>query len=133
HAPIAEVPERLSHRLVVEASDLRDILESQLAVGGRFTRSIATASARLIEGEDESPRVNATVRAMLDSGDTLRDQMELLHARLENSRQQISELQQRLFESQTRLMVDPLTGAGNRAYFDAMMTSLMQLRDAHND
>ena len=121
-----DLHEQLSDELVDQMGGLKSLLGNQLAVNGEFNEQIALAESRLQSGECTREEVAECVQTILAGNATVAQKMELISSRLEDSLQKIQTLQEHLSESKQQLHKDPLTGAGNRRYFDLMLSQAIE-------
>jgi diguanylate cyclase len=115
------VNERISLELANELGDLRSLISSQQSAGDNFNSSINSASETLSTNADASSEIRDCVAELLASNKNMQSKLHETSTRLQESQSQIAELRNDLVSSQKKAMIDPLTGVGNRRYFDAMM------------
>jgi len=84
------------------------------------------AFAQLALGQISSLRLNANPAQ-------LRDLVRLREERLATSKSEISNLQHSLEAMRAESLTDPLTGLGNRKYFDRMIETAVQTSLANNE
>jgi diguanylate cyclase len=105
---------------------LQLLIRDQLTANDEFSVSITNAGAGLDVPGISPEKVRDSVRIVLHSNEKIRGQLHELKNQLEESRSQIDHLRTSLQESQKSLMTDPLTGVGNRRFFDAMLTQAIK-------
>ncbi len=115
-----DVDARISRELSDEMADLESLIASQLTAGNEFRDSIDSASDKL--GTDAtSDEIQTCIAGLIASNTKMQSQLEESSSRLQESQSQVSELRNDLAESQKSVMTDPLTGVGNRRFFETMM------------
>ncbi len=70
-------------------------------------------------GADE---IRGCVEAVLATSESIQNQLRELTSQLQESQANVEKLQAGFLESQLSLQTDPLTGVGNRRFFDTVMT-----------
>lgn len=112
--------ELFSESLSVQIEGLQALLSSQQGANDEFGESIAKASSTL--GETVVPdQIQSCLRTVLEKNESMQQRLASMDAKLVESRSQIEVLREGLTESQKAMLIDPLTGIGNRRFFDTMM------------
>ncbi len=112
--------ELISESLSVQMEGLQALLSSQLGANVEFGESIVNASSTL--GETVVPdEIQSCLRMVLEKNKSMQQRLACMDEKLIESLSQIEGLREGLTESQKALVIDPLTGIGNRRFFDTMM------------
>src|SRR5262249_56896287 len=90
------------------------------------------ASEKLSSAKDRD-QVKAIVETLVKSTREMRETNKALEERLTLSKNEISNLQQSLEAIRAESLTDPLTGLGNRKYFDRMIEMAVQNALASNE
>ena len=113
--------ELISESLSVQMEGLQKLLSSQLGANGEFGESLENASSTL--GETVVPdEIQSCLRTVLRKSESMQQRLASMDAKLVESRSQIEGLREGLTESQKAMLTDPLTGIGNRRFFDTIMS-----------
>ncbi len=124
---IVEVNESISRSLVAQIDGLQTLLSQQQSAGDEFESSVESANHDLRVESITPAAIKKCLSAVLACNERMQAQVRQTRAQLEQSQRQVNQLRQDLVTSQKALMTDPLTGIGNRRFFDTMM---MQAFDA---
>lgn len=119
-AESAESNARVSEGLAEEIGGLQSLVRDQLAVNTEFDSSVSTAIEELRTHSIDT-EAGACIDVLQVSNERMQGQLSQLNNRLEDSQQQIDRLRDSVLESQKLLMTDPVTGVGNRRFFDTMI------------
>ena len=117
----AEVNHSISQKLAKEMDGLHKLISSQQGVNEEFGGSIASASDRLIEQSDSSMEMRTCLSEMLLCKEKMTASMAEMDLKLKTSKGQVESLKETLAEMQKSILIDPLTGLGNRRVFDATL------------
>jgi diguanylate cyclase len=98
----------------------------------RYEASLSDASERLTAAESRD-QIKAIVESLMKWTREMRDTNKALEQRLTLSKGEISNLQQSLEAIRAESLTDPLTGLGNRKYFDRMIDMAVQSALANNE
>lgn len=129
--PSDDASEQVSRELANRMSELGSLISSQLTAGDDFSDSINAANETLTSNTSASSEIRDCVTELLESNKHMQTQLQETSSRLKESQNQVAELRNDLVNSQKKVMTDPLTGVGNRRYFDMMMEQAVNdgLRD----
>ena len=116
-----QVSDQIGSELSDEMAKLQGLIDTQLTAGDEFRHSIVVTNDALTDDSDTTSEISACVMQLLESNRKMQSELQVAHSQLEASRGQIHGLRQNLVESQKSMMTDPLTGVGNRRYFDTLM------------
>ncbi len=96
-----------------------------LDMTGTYDASLSDATEQLSSAKSRE-QIESIVERLLRSTGEMREANKALEDRLTLSKNEISNLQQSLEAIRTESLTDPLTGLGNRKYFDRMIASAVQ-------
>jgi diguanylate cyclase len=108
------------------------LLTDALSTSSSYDASLDGASRKL-SGADTREQVQAIVESLVKSTREMRDTNKVLEERLLLSKSEISNLQQSLEAIRAESLTDPLTGLGNRKYFDRMIEQAVQSALTQNE
>ena len=109
--------DKVGARVIGEIDDVMALISEALEVSASYDANLASASERLTNARTRD-QVKAIVGTLLKSTREMRETNKALEDRLTLSKSEISNLQQSLEAIRTESLTDPLTGLGNRKYFD---------------
>jgi len=127
----SELSHRLGEQLSSAIGNVESIISDQLTAQHDFKTVIGSASDE-IDGQDKevSPEnLRACLASILQSNKLMQNQLSKMASRLDESRNQVGQMRESFLESQKKLMMDPLTGVGNRLFFDNCMKNAMESPD----
>jgi len=116
--PSEDVTERIGLELTDELEQLQSMVSSQMHATDQFNSSITDVSATLSGLSEQPDSVGQCVAQLLASNRVMQDRLQEMDERLQESQAHAMELQRDYQESQKAMMMDPLTGVGNRRFFD---------------
>ncbi|MGA7807233.1 GGDEF domain-containing protein [Bradyrhizobium sp.] len=122
HIKTTDRIDKVGARVIGEIDDVMTLLTDALGMSVRYDVSLNGASQELA-GAKNRDQVEAIVEILLKSTREMRDTNKALEERLTLSKSEIGNLQQSLEAMRTESLTDPLTGLGNRKYFDRMIES----------
>jgi diguanylate cyclase len=117
HIKTTDRIDKVGARVIGEIDEVMQLIGDALSVSATYDASLSGASERL-SSADSSDQVKAIVDALVKSTREMRDTNKALEERLILSKTEISSLQQSLEAIRAESLTDPLTGLGNRKYFD---------------
>ncbi|WP_426425965.1 GGDEF domain-containing protein [Bradyrhizobium genosp. A] len=125
HIKTTDRIDKVGARVIGEIDDVMTVLSDALSMTGAYDTSLSGATEQLssAKGRDQ---VKAIVEALLRSTGEMRETNKALEDRLTLSKNEISNLQQSLEAIRAESLTDPLTGLGNRKYFDRMIGMAVQ-------
>ncbi|MDR3468853.1 MAG: GGDEF domain-containing protein [Xanthobacteraceae bacterium] len=109
--------DKVGARVINEIDEVMNLITDALGMTTQFGRSLDGATADLVAARDRDS-VLAVVNALVQSTRDMRENNKILESRLVNSKQEVANLQQSLEAIRAETLTDPLTGLGNRKYFD---------------
>jgi diguanylate cyclase len=102
-----------------------NLITEALAMSARYDDSLCGATEKL-EAAESRDQVKTVVESLVKSAREMRDINKALEERLTLSKSEISNLQQSLEAIRAESLTDPLTGLGNRKYFDRSIEMAVQ-------
>ena len=111
--------------MIGEIDDVMTLIGEALGMSASYDASLSGASERLAAAQ-KPDQVKAIVDSLVKSTREMRDTNKALEDRLSVSKAEISNLQQSLEAIRTESLTDPLTGLGNRKYFDRSIESAVE-------
>jgi len=122
---ISERIDTVGARVISEINDVMVALNGALDDTTNFDSDLSNAATRLAESTD-SVVVKQVITALVSATRTMREKNLAMENRLTSSRQEIASLQQSLEAIRAESLTDPLTGLGNRKFFDRTLDELME-------
>jgi len=117
HFKASERIDKVGARVLGEIDDIMRLVSDVLGMSSNYSGNLEGAAEKLTLAE-HGGQVRAVVEALVQSTRDMRDSNKALEDRLTLSRSEISNLQQSLEAIHAESLTDPLTGLGNRKYFD---------------
>ncbi|TWU41358.1 Response regulator PleD [Novipirellula aureliae] len=126
-----ELSYQLGEQLSFAIGNVESIISDQLTAQDEFKTAIGSASDAIDhQDKDVSPDIlQACLASILDSNKQMQRQLSKMASRLDESRNQVGQLRENFIESQKKLMTDPLTGVGNRLFFDNCLNNAIESPD----
>jgi diguanylate cyclase len=125
HLKTSDRIDKVGARVIGEIDDVMALLTEALGVSAGYDASLSGADEELLAAESRH-QVKAIVETLVKSTREMRQMNKELAARLELSKSEISNLQHSLEAIRAESLTDPLTGLGNRKYFDRMIDTAVQ-------
>jgi diguanylate cyclase len=125
HIKTTDRIDKVGARVIGEIDDVMELLTDALSMSSSYDSSLDGASRKLA-GANTREQVQAIVESLVKSTREMRDTNKVLEERLLLSKNEISNLQQSLEAIRAESLTDPLTGLGNRKYFDRMIEQAVQ-------
>jgi diguanylate cyclase len=117
--------DKVGSRVIGEIDDVMKLINDAIGMAASFDDSLSGAAQKLSLAEDRD-EVKAIVDSLVKSTREMRDTNQALESRLTLSKTEISNLQQSLEAIRAESLTDPLTGLGNRKYFDRSIEVALQ-------
>jgi len=117
--------DKVGARVIGEIDDVMSLLTDALGMSASYDASLNGASEKLSAAKTPD-QVKGVVESLLRSTREMRETNKALEERLMLSKNEISNLQQSLEAIRAESLTDPLTGLGNRKYFDRMIETAVQ-------
>jgi len=117
HTRSADQIDKVGVRVIHEIDDVMTVVADALGLTSRFGSSLADAGKNLGHAASRE-HVKAVVEALVRSTHEMQATNKVLESRLTASKHAIHSLQRSLEAIRAETLTDPLTGLGNRKYFD---------------
>ncbi len=125
HIKTTDRIDKVGARVIGEIDDVMKLLSEALGMSAVYDASLSGASEKLASAKSRE-QIKAIVETLVRSTREMRDTNKALEDRLTLSKNEISNLQQSLEAIRAESLTDPLTGLGNRKYFDRMIGIAVQ-------
>jgi diguanylate cyclase len=125
HIKTTDRIDKVGARVIGEIDDVMTLLTDALGMSASYNASLDGATRKL-SGAKSREQVKAVVDSLAKSTHEMRETNKALEERLTLSKNEISNLQQSLEAIRAESLTDPLTGLGNRKYFDRMIDMAVQ-------
>jgi diguanylate cyclase len=125
HIKTTDRIDKVGSRVIGEIDDVMGLLTAALGMSASYNASLDSATEQL-SGAKSRDQVKAIVQSLVKSTHEMRETNRALEDRLTLSKNEISNLQQGLEAIRAESLTDPLTGLGNRKYFDRMIEMEVQ-------
>jgi diguanylate cyclase len=117
--------DKVGARVIGEIDDVMTLITEALGTSASYDDSLNGATKKLEVAKSHS-QVKAIIESLIKSTAEMRDTNKALEERLTLSKSEISNLQHSLDAIRAESLTDPLTGLGNRKYFDRSIDSAVQ-------
>jgi diguanylate cyclase len=117
--------DKVGARVIGEIDDVMNLITEALGVSATYDSSLSGATQKLAAAQNPD-QIEAVIESLLTSTREMRDTNKALEDRLTLSKSEISNLQQSLEAIRAESLTDPLTGLGNRKYFDRSIEMAVQ-------
>jgi diguanylate cyclase len=118
--------DKVGARVINEIDDVMQLITDSLGMTTTFGDSLAGATQKLSATSD-GEQIKAIVAKLVNSTREMQETNKALEDRLTASKGEISQLQQSLEAIRAESLTDPLTGLGNRKYFDRALGAAVEL------
>jgi diguanylate cyclase len=125
HLKTTDRIDKVGARVIGEIDDVMNLLTDALGMSANYDASLTGASEKLTSAKNRD-QIKAVVETLVKSTREMRETNKALEERLTLSKNEISNLQQSLEAIRAESLTDPLTGLGNRKYFDRMIEMAVQ-------
>ncbi len=132
HLKTTDRIDKVGARVIGEIDDVMRLLTDALGVSATYDASLDGASQKLSAAKNRE-QIKAVVEMLVKSTREMRETNKALEERLTLSKNEISNLQQSLEAIRAESLTDPLTGLGNRKYFDRMIDMAVQTALANGE
>jgi diguanylate cyclase len=109
--------DKVGARVIGEIDDVMTLIDDALGMSASYDDTLSGATAELSVAKNPD-QVKTIVQSLTKSTREMRETNRALRDRLRLSKSEISDLQQSLEAIRAESLTDPLTGLGNRKYFD---------------
>ena len=125
HIKTTDRIDKVGARVIGEIDDVMRLINDALGMSASYDATLTGATEKLshVESRDQ---VKTIVGTLVKSTHEMRDTNKALEERLMLSKTEISSLQQSLEAIRAESLTDPLTGLGNRKYFDRSIEMAVQ-------
>ena len=117
--------DKVGSRVIGEIDDVVKLIDDALGMSASYDESLSGATKELAVAR-KPDEIEAIVESLVKSTREMRDINQALGDRLTLSKKEISNLQQSLEAIRAESLTDPLTGLGNRKYFDRSIEVAVQ-------
>jgi diguanylate cyclase len=117
--------DKVGARVIGEIDDVMTLITDALGMSASYDDSLSGATQELSVAQ-KPDQVKAIIESLVKSTREMRDTNKALEDRLSLSKTEISNLQQSLEAIRAESLTDPLTGLGNRKYFDRSIDAAVQ-------
>ena len=124
--------DKVGARVINEIDDVMALITDALNMTTSFGHNLDGATQKLGAAHDLST-VMSVVQSLVKSTLEMRENNKVLEARLIVSKQEIGNLQQSLEAIRAETLTDPLTGLGNRKYFDRTIEDAVKHALQHSE
>ena len=125
HIKTSDRIDQVGSRVIGEIDDVMMLLTDALGMSSSYDASLSGASQKLSAAQNRE-QIKAVVEQLVKSTREMRDTNKALESRLTLSKNEISNLQHSLEAIRAEILTDPLTGLGNRKYFDRSIDLAVQ-------
>ncbi|MDP3075299.1 GGDEF domain-containing protein [Bradyrhizobium sp.] len=125
HIKTTDRIDKVGVRVIGEIDDVMALISDALGMSASYDDSLSGATQKLSVAADRD-QIKAIVEGLVKSTREMRDTNKALEDRLSLSKNEISNLQQSLEAIRAESLTDPLTGLGNRKYFDRSIEMAVQ-------
>jgi diguanylate cyclase len=124
--------DKVGARVVGEIDDVAKLMGDTLDMSAIYDACLGGACQKLAIAQGHE-QVKSVIETLLKSTRDMRETNRALEARLTVSKNEISNLQQSLEAIRAESRTDPLTGLGNRKYFDRMIEMAVEQASVKNE
>ena len=117
--------DKVGARVIGEIDDVMKLITQALGMSANYDSSLTNATQKLAVAQNRD-QVKVIVESLVTSTREMRETNKALEDRLTLSKSEISNLQQSLEAIRAESLTDPLTGLGNRKYFDRSIEIAVQ-------
>ncbi|WFU77493.1 GGDEF domain-containing protein [Bradyrhizobium sp. CIAT3101] len=125
HIKTTDRIDKVGARVIGEIDDVVEVLSEALGVTSSYDASLSGAAKDLSLAK-KADQLQSIIESLLRSTSDMRESNKTLEDRLILAKNEISNLQQSLEAIRAESLTDPLTGLGNRKYFDRMIGMAVQ-------
>ena len=117
--------DKVGARVIGEIDDVMKLITQALGMSANYDSNLMNATQKLAVAQNRD-QVKVIVESLVTSTREMRETNKALEDRLTLSKSEISNLQQSLEAIRAESLTDPLTGLGNRKYFDRSIDIAVQ-------
>jgi diguanylate cyclase len=132
HIKTTDRIDKVGSRVIGEIDDVVKLISDALGMSASYDASLTGASKKL-ESVQNRDQLKKIVESLVKSTREMQDTNKALEQRLTLSKSEINNLQQSLEAIRAESLTDPLTGLGNRKYFDRSIEMAVQTALANGE
>lgn len=132
HIKTTDRIDKVGSRVIGEIDDVMKLISDALGMSASYDASLSGANKKL-ESVQNREQLKQIVESLVKSTREMQDTNKALEQRLTLSKSEISNLQQSLEAIRAESLTDPLTGLGNRKYFDRSIEMAVQTALANGE
>ena len=132
HIKASDRIDKVGARVIGEIDDVMGLIVDGLGMSRTYDAKLGGASEKL-RGAKTSDQIKAVVDGLLKSTREMQEANKALENRLALSKAEISNLQHSLEAIRAESLTDPLTGLGNRKYFDRSIEMAVRTAQASGE
>src|SRR5258708_3208166 len=117
--------DKVGTRVIGEIDDVMTLISDALGMSASYDASLSGATEKLSTAR-KPDQVKDIIESLVKSTREMQETNKALEDRLSLSKNEISNLQQSLEAIRAESLTDPLTGLGNRKYFDRSIEAAVQ-------
>ena len=125
HIKTTDRIDKVGSRVIGEIDDVMKLISDALGMSASYDVSLTGATKKLSSVQNRE-QLKKIVESLVKSTREMQDTNKALEQRLTLSKSEISNLQQSLEAIRAESLTDPLTGLGNRKYFDRSIEMAVQ-------
>jgi diguanylate cyclase len=125
HLKTTDRIDKVGARVIGEIDDVMRLIDDALGMSASYDASLCGANEKL-SGAGSREEIESIIETLVNSTRDMRDTNKALEERLALSKAEICDLQQSLEAIRAESLTDPLTGLGNRKFFDRSIEAMVQ-------
>ncbi len=125
HIKTTDRIDKVGARVIGEIDDVMTLIDDALGMSASYDDTLSRATEKLAVAQNRD-QVNTIIDSLMKSTREMRETNKALQDRLTLSKSEIGDLQQSLEAIRAESLTDPLTGLGNRKYFDRSIDAAVQ-------
>jgi diguanylate cyclase len=131
HIKTSDRIDKVGARVIGEIDDVMTLISDALGMSASYDASLSGASQKLASAKNRD-QLKPIIEQLVKSTHEMREINKALENRLTLSKTEISNLQHSLEAIRAESLTDPLTGLGNRKYFDRSIEMAVQTAIAND-
>ncbi|WP_454618847.1 diguanylate cyclase [Bradyrhizobium cenepequi] len=132
HIKTSDRIDKVGARVIGEIDDVMTLISDALGMSASYDASLSGASEKLASAKN-GDQLKPIIEQLVKSTREMREINKALESRLTLSKTEISNLQHSLEAIRAESLTDPLTGLGNRKYFDRSIEMAVQTAIANGE
>src|SRR6266702_5777014 len=125
HIKTTDRIDKVGARVIGEIDDVMTLIDDALGMSASYDDTLSRATEKLAVAQNRD-QVKTIIDTLMKSTREMRETNKALQDRLTLSKSEIGDLQQSLEAIRAESLTDPLTGLGNRKYFDRSIDMAVQ-------